>query len=117
MEQTQSQGIVCPHCRVDLVMSERQHVEIDYCPKCRGIWLDRGELDTIVDRAVTEARAAEPAAPVSLLPSTGGAQGPWPSHAARDQESYEQARARRDDDDHHRDGRPRRESFLQRLFD
>ena len=69
MEQTQAQGMVCPHCRVDLVMSERQHVEIDYCPKCRGIWLDRGELDTIIERAVAEARAAAPVAPVSLLPS------------------------------------------------
>lgn len=115
-EQTQAQGMVCPHCHVDLVMSERQHVEIDYCPKCRGIWLDRGELDTIIDRAVAESRAASP---VSLLPSTSGAQNPWPLHAARNQESYyEQARARRDDDDdHHRDGRHRRESFLQALFD
>ena len=52
MEQTQPPaGLVCPHCRVDLVMSERQRVEIDYCPKCRGIWLDRGELDTIIERA------------------------------------------------------------------
>jgi Zn-finger nucleic acid-binding protein len=42
----------CPHCeQTDLVLSERQGVEIDYCPKCRGVWLDRGELDKIVDRA------------------------------------------------------------------
>ena len=36
MEQTEALGLLCPHCRVDLVMSERQGVEIDYCPKCRG---------------------------------------------------------------------------------
>lgn len=42
----------CPTCQsVELVMSERQGVEIDYCPSCRGIWLDRGELDKILDRA------------------------------------------------------------------
>ena len=42
----------CPVCNnVDLVMSERQGVEIDYCPHCRGIWLDRGELDKIIERA------------------------------------------------------------------
>jgi uncharacterized protein len=43
----------CPNCNgVDLVMSERQGVEIDYCPNCRGIWLDRGELDKILDKAI-----------------------------------------------------------------
>src|SRR3546814_12435843 len=40
----------CPVCRVPLVMSERQGVEIDYCPNCRGVWLDRGELDKIIER-------------------------------------------------------------------
>ena len=35
----------CPLCAVDLMMSDRQGIEIDYCPKCRGIWLDRGEID------------------------------------------------------------------------
>lgn len=41
----------CPTCNVDLVMSERQGIEIDYCPKCRGVWLDRGELDKIIERS------------------------------------------------------------------
>lgn len=42
----------CPACKdVDLVMSERQTVEIDYCPRCRGVWLDRGELDKIIQRS------------------------------------------------------------------
>lgn len=40
----------CPICHVKLEMSERQGIEIDYCPQCRGIWLDRGELDKIIDR-------------------------------------------------------------------
>lgn len=42
----------CPVCKeVDLVMSDRQGVEIDYCPTCRGVWLDRGELDKITEQA------------------------------------------------------------------
>ena len=40
----------CPNCNVTLVMSERQGIEIDYCPNCRGIWLDRGELDKIIEK-------------------------------------------------------------------
>ncbi|MBN9606827.1 MAG: hypothetical protein DI537_51890 [Stutzerimonas stutzeri] len=42
----------CPIDDVDLTIAERSGVEIDYCPKCRGVWLDRGELDKIIDRAV-----------------------------------------------------------------
>ncbi len=41
----------CPTDKTDLVMSERQGIEIDYCPKCRGVWLDRGELDKIIERS------------------------------------------------------------------
>lgn len=42
----------CPTCPdSDLTMSERQGIEIDYCPKCRGVWLDRGELDKILERS------------------------------------------------------------------
>lgn len=59
----------CPIDGVDLVMSERQGVEIDYCPTCRGIWLDRGELDKILDRAATELAPAPPAPPA--VPASG----------------------------------------------
>lgn len=44
----------CPACDVTLVMSDRQGIEIDYCPQCRGVWLDRGELDKIIERASAE---------------------------------------------------------------
>jgi hypothetical protein len=45
----------CPHCPdTTLVLSERQNVEIDYCPQCRGIWLDRGELDKLLDKAAAQ---------------------------------------------------------------
>jgi Zn-finger nucleic acid-binding protein len=51
----------CPHCNdVTLVMSERQGVEIDYCPQCRGVWLDRGELDKLIARDVAAAPAPAP---------------------------------------------------------
>jgi hypothetical protein len=46
----------CPVCtQVDLMMTDRQGVEIDYCPQCRGIWLDRGELDKIIERTAAPA--------------------------------------------------------------
>ena len=48
----------CPMDGAELVMTERQGVEIDYCPTCRGVWLDRGELDKIIDRS---ARLSDPA--------------------------------------------------------
>jgi uncharacterized protein len=51
----------CPNDSATLVMSERAGVEIDYCPECRGIWLDRGELDKILDRAQAEVPPAPPA--------------------------------------------------------
>jgi uncharacterized protein len=50
----------CPVCRVSLVMTDRQNIEIDYCPKCRGVWLDRGELDKIIERSAGQFSATEP---------------------------------------------------------
>jgi uncharacterized protein len=54
--------VKCPVDGATLLMGERHGVEIDYCPECRGIWLDRGELDTIVERAgpSTRSDAREP---------------------------------------------------------
>ena len=46
----------CPNCNVSLVMTDRSGVEIDYCPDCRGVWLDRGELDKIIERAAPTAK-------------------------------------------------------------
>jgi uncharacterized protein len=46
----------CPNCSATLVMSERQGIEIDYCPQCRGVWLDRGELDKIIEKSAGEMR-------------------------------------------------------------
>ena len=46
--------MLCPKCNVALTMSERQGIEIDYCPTCRGVWLDRGELDKIIERSAAQ---------------------------------------------------------------
>lgn len=59
----------CPVCRdTQLVMSERQGIEIDYCPSCRGIWLDRGELDKIIERSgAAQATAQVPQQPPAQM--------------------------------------------------
>ena len=102
-------GALCPHCKVDLVMSERQGIEIDYCPKCRGVWLDRGELDKIIER-----NAAEDAR------YTQGQAGRGRSQASpRDAPNECREDHRRDYSDHDRHGGHGRRhgSFLGRLFD
>ncbi|WP_417474309.1 zf-TFIIB domain-containing protein [Luteimonas mephitis] len=54
----------CPTCdNVNLAMADRHGIEIDYCPQCRGIWLDRGELDRLIERAETAAAPAMPGPP------------------------------------------------------
>ncbi|MEX0810545.1 MAG: zf-TFIIB domain-containing protein [Dongiaceae bacterium] len=49
----------CPDDHVDLIVTDRQGIEVDYCPRCRGVWLDRGELDKIVERSGGSARAEQ----------------------------------------------------------
>ena len=58
--------MLCPTCdNVNLAMTDRQGIEIDYCPKCRGIWLDRGELDRLIERAEQASVPATPSAPAN----------------------------------------------------
>jgi Zn-finger nucleic acid-binding protein len=103
----------CPvDADVELVMSERQGVEIDYCPTCRGIWLDRGELDKILDRA---ASAAAPAVP--LPPSRVTAAEAQPRYAdPRLDRRYEETRRDGHHDDHHDDRRDGHDSRDPRAF-
>jgi Zn-finger nucleic acid-binding protein len=74
-------GLLCPVCRVGLAMSERQGIEIDYCPQCRGVWLDRGELDKIIERNSADATPAQSGrpggAPQQAPLHPGSAQSPW----------------------------------------
>jgi Zn-finger nucleic acid-binding protein len=55
----------CPNDQTTLIISERQNIEIDYCPECRGVWLDRGELDKLIERSqiVSTAPNATPVEP------------------------------------------------------
>lgn len=74
------QGMLCPVCKVALSLADRQGIEIDYCPQCRGIWLDRGELDKIIER--NAAYEAANTSPVARAPSVAPAAGyapapPW----------------------------------------
>ncbi|WP_426960385.1 zf-TFIIB domain-containing protein [Muricoccus radiodurans] len=68
----------CPRCGVGLVMTDRQGIEIDYCPRCRGIWLDSGELDKIIERS---AQLAAPSLPVPTAsqtqPTLSGSDSSW----------------------------------------
>jgi uncharacterized protein len=91
----------CPIDGSDLVMTERQGIEIDYCPKCRGVWLDRGELDKIIERSA----AASP--PPAFTPAQPQA-APPPRYP---QQHY--------DPGQHHDPRhkKRKSSFLGELFD
>ncbi|MCL6698870.1 zf-TFIIB domain-containing protein [Sphingomonas sp. NSE70-1] len=91
--------MACPIDGATLVMSERQGIEIDYCPSCRGVWLDRGELDKIIERS----GAVEQAAPVSREPQGQ----PW--GAQPPQQNYGH--------DYHGKPHKRRKSFLEELFD
>ena len=94
-----------------LVMTERSGVEIDYCPKCRGVWLDRGELDKIVDRATAVTGAA----------ARGNR--PPPPNFRSDHSHHEDDRCRGHQSGYGRDyshkpyKKKKRESFLGELFD
>ncbi|CAN5471547.1 zf-TFIIB domain-containing protein [soil metagenome] len=93
----------CPTCVESvLVMTARQGIEIDYCPQCRGVWLDRGELDKIIERSMAET-------------STAGAGAVQPVYG---QPMYGQA-PRGDCDDHGRSANypQKRRGFLKDLFD
>jgi uncharacterized protein len=84
----------CPVDGTTLVMSERSGIEIDYCPSCRGVWLDRGELDKIIER--NNAQAPQQPAPAAA-PQQGS---PWGHEQHYGHKPYK-----------------RRKSFLEDLFD
>jgi uncharacterized protein len=95
----------CPTDGTTLTMSERSGIEIDYCPTCRGVWLDRGELDKIIERSLTQVPAA-PAAP-----------------AAPAQQGYDRSYDRGHDRGYDQGGqgapyrKKKKESWLSELFD
>ncbi|MET4158571.1 zf-TFIIB domain-containing protein [Agromyces sp. PvR057] len=80
----------CPNDGAVLVMSERSGIEIDYCPTCRGVWLDRGELDKIIERAAGDFGAAAAAAPAAPAAPAQPAYQPPPQQPAYQQPAYGQ---------------------------
>jgi uncharacterized protein len=112
----------CPVClQPDLVMSERQGIEIDYCPQCRGVWLDRGELDKIIEKSAAQAPAAPSAPPPGQQPGYGqqpayGQQQPGYRHQQPDFGGQHQHR-KYDDDYHHGGYKKKRKGFLGDIFD
>lgn len=97
----------CPVDQAVLDISNRNNIEIDYCPTCRGVWLDRGELDKIIERSESAAPASAPRVE---------------SSSYREEPRYEAPRResspRYNDDDHHyQKPKKKRESFLGDLFD
>ncbi|WP_125776847.1 zf-TFIIB domain-containing protein [Antribacter gilvus] len=133
--------MLCPVDQATLVITERKGVEIDYCPQCRGVWLDRGELDKVIDRVEAESGGAArgvpdygspaPAAPPvpQQPPAPGYAQPGYPPQPqGYPQPGYDQRRDDRSRDERYRDDRYRdergyghkkkkKESFLEDLFD
>lgn len=100
-------------------MSERSGVEIDYCPQCRGVWLDRGELDKIIDR-VAAAGPAAPAAPPAPAPPVGMAPPPLyrNNEPRRDQARYDdRGHGKGYDRDYDRRRPKKKEGWLGDLFD
>ncbi|MFV0434262.1 MAG: zf-TFIIB domain-containing protein [Leucobacter sp.] len=87
----------CPSDGTTLLMSERQGVEVDYCPQCRGIWLDRGELDKILERMQADT-VAEPA------PQFSEPRREQPRYDDRDQPRYDDRGRNGHHDDRQRDG-------------
>jgi Zn-finger nucleic acid-binding protein len=88
-------AMACPICKSGLQLSVRADIEIDYCPTCRGVWLDRGEIDKIIERS-------QPAAAAPIFASASAR-----PEAAR-------MVYRHDDDDKRSKGK---KSFLSELFD
>ena len=99
--------MACPVDGTTLTMSERSGIEIDYCPTCRGVWLDRGELDKIIERS--EASAPPPPQQAPQQPPQQQ-QAPWgqPGYPPQGQQPYGQ---------YGHKPHKRRKGFLEELFD
>ena len=106
----------CPKCIIALSMSDRQGVEIDFCPQCRGVWLDRGELDKIIERAgiaiASPAAAADPARSPAASPPL-----PPPQRDYRRRDDDVDDFRHRGHDGSYDPQRKKKKSFLGDLFD
>lgn len=96
--------LMCPNDNAPMQTLERSGVQFDMCPTCRGVWLDRGELEKLMEAAGAEGRASAPQA----APPT---QAPQQSWGGQPQGGYRDDRYRRDDDYHHRKKKKRMDIF------
>lgn len=107
----------CPNDNTTLQMSDRNGIEIDYCPECRGIWLDRGELDKLIERAGSHYAGGAPA--FSQQPQASQHQ---PAQHYGDDDDYYKQQRHHDSHGHHDDHhnghhKKKKEGFLDDLFD
>ena len=112
----------CPSDGTVLVMSERSGIEIDYCPTCRGVWLDRGELDKIIERGAREFGGAQQAAPAGSSRGSGATAGSaYVQQPAYGQQPYDNRYDRGYDNRGYGDQggyrKKKKESWLSELFD
>lgn len=130
----------CPVCEnTNLLMSERQGIEIDYCPQCRGVWLDRGELDKIIERSGVASSAATgdvvssmpaavpgvPGYPTQAVPQPQQQHQPYPQQhqpypqPAQHYSSQHRHQSSHTYPQHHHGGhyKKKKEGFLSDLFD
>ncbi|AFV01800.1 hypothetical protein UNSWDHB_1066 [Dehalobacter sp. UNSWDHB] len=98
----------CPVCHVNLQMTERKGVEIDYCPQCRGIWLDRGELDKIIEKSQSESSTQE---------RRPGYVNEYGNYEHEDKQHDREHEHEYDRDHYGKNSKHRRGSFLSDLFD
>ena len=99
----------CPICQIELKLSNRQGIEMDYCPQCRGIWLDRGELDKIIQRSLATSPWREDYSDRYRRQEDTGSY-------KRDFEEYDPNHWEYEDSEYY-NKRKRRKSFLEDLFD
>ena len=108
----------CPVCATpDLLMTERQGIEIDYCPQCRGVWLDRGELDKIIERSAREASPASNAMPPPVAAPVQAMHSPQPPQTYYDQRHGHDDKHGYDKHGYDSHGYARKKSVWQELFD
>lgn len=110
----------CPVCaNVDLLLAERHGVEIDYCPTCRGVWLDRGELDKIIERepGASGRYQSEPPARHMPPPQPQYIQGRDPHYRPDQQGRHEEHRGHYEEHRGQGHGKHRKKSFFGELFD
>lgn len=110
--------LMCPNCNVATQSIQRRGVEIDMCPQCRGVWLDRGELEKVLEMERSGSGDGQPAAAPGYAVPRGhpAADRSGDDRSYRDRDRNHRGGRDRDDDDHDRGGR-RRGFSLMDLFD